>query len=739
MAKNDTKNSNKNTQQAERQAVYQLTVNPVRMAVNDIAKWKLAVDQARDPNFPRRRLLYELYDQIILDGHLASVIEKRKLSLLNKRVHYIEKSTSGETKPNEEVTDGIINTTWFRDLMDYSLDADNYGHSLCEFLLEGGIITKVELFNRANIVPEIGLLCWNYYTMPAISINGKAFRDNIPVAVNDSVGIFYRDNQKHSPYLIEFGKAKSYGRLMVAAQYVILKRNGIGQWAQFTEIFGQPFRVGEYDPYDGSARKLLEDGLDNMGAAGWAVIPKNTGLTFHDHNGSGKSEVFKDLIEACNGELSKIFLGNTMTTEDGSSLSQSQTHKESEDELKVSDMIKAEQTLNYIIKPKLQELTGIKLDKGNFSYPQSSEIPLEQRILIDSKLTDLIPISEEYFYTTYGVDKPKPGEIPVRASSRFSLPPDDEEEPEEGGKPKEKGEKSKEKKPDVDENDAAEKKKTKLTQKLTALYGTSVKHYNGKKLVLSAKDKSKLDEIWVRIAQAMHEGKLRKNYVDPELVKFIRKKLMQGVQNGYGGKISSYGDGTPDKVMLENLAADVKVFSGFKTFQELREATDLLTDSDGKLRDFSDFKKDVMTVNAKYNEHWLETEYNYAIASAQTSSHWVDYQESKHIIPNLTYRTAGDDRVREEHALLDGITRPIDDSFWDIYMPPNDWGCRCDVDQTDEEEVTDIADMSLKEPPEMFRVNAAKEGVVFPQKHPYYETSRSERKAINDQLNDMED
>ena len=95
--------------------------------------------------------------------------------------------------------------------------------------------------------------------------------------------------------------------------------------------------------------------------------------------------------------------------------------------------------------------------------------------------------------------------------------------------------------------------------------------------------------------------------------------------------------------------------------------------------------------------------------------------------------------MREEHALLDGITRPIDDSFWDTYLPPNDWGCRCDVDQTDEEEVTDIADMSLKEPPEMFRVNAAKEGVVFPQKHPYYETSRSERKAINDQLNDMED
>jgi SPP1 gp7 family putative phage head morphogenesis protein len=727
----------KNTQNNRQQASYQLTINPVRMVTNDIARWKLAIDQARDPNFPRRRLLYELYDQIILDGHLSSVIEKRKLSLLNKRVHYNEKSANGEVNPNMEVTDSIIDTTWFRDLMEYSLDADNYGHSLCEFIIEGGAINKVELINRANVIPEIGALCWNYYTMPAISINGRAFRDNLPVVFSENVGVFYRDNKQHSSYLVEFGKAKSYGRLMVAAQYVILKRNGLGQWAQFCEIFGQPFRVGEYDPYDATARKLLEDGLDNMGAAGWAVIPKGANLNFHDHNGSGKSEVFKDLIEACNGELSKIFLGNTMTTEDGSSLSQSKTHKEAEDELKVSDMIKAEQTLNFIIKPKLQELTGINFDKGKFSYPQTSEIPLEQRILIDSRLTELIPISEEYFYATYGVDKPKPGEIPVRASQRLSLPPDDEENKDES----KKSNGDEEKKPDeevADGSDDSEKKKTKLTHKLTALYGHAVKHSSGSKLLLTAGDKKKLDDIFERIIKAMHEGRLRKNYVDPELVTFIREKLMDAVEQGYGGSLASYGDGTTDKAMLENLAKDVKVFSGFKAFQELREATDLLTDSLGNIRPFSEFKNDVLQVNAKYNEHWLETEYNYAIASAQMAANWVDYQESKSIVPNLTYRTAGDDRVREEHARLDGISRPVDDAFWDTYYPPNDWGCRCDVDQTDEE-VTDISNMDLKQPPEMFSVNTAKQGVVFPQKHPYYETNKSERKAIREQLDDMED
>ena len=37
----------------------------------------------------------------------------------------------------------------------------------------------------------------------------------------------------------------------------------------------------------------------------------------------------------------------------------------------------------------------------------------------------------------------------------------------------------------------------------------------------------------------------------------------------------------------------------------------------------------------------------------------------------LQYRTAGDDKVRPEHAELNGVTLPQSDSFWDTYYPPN--------------------------------------------------------------------
>lgn len=41
------------------------------------------------------------------------------------------------------------------------------------------------------------------------------------------------------------------------------------------------------------------------------------------------------------------------------------------------------------------------------------------------------------------------------------------------------------------------------------------------------------------------------------------------------------------------------------------------------------------------------------------------------------YVTAGDNRVRADHANLDGVTLPKDHAFWSQFMPPNGFNCRC--------------------------------------------------------------
>jgi len=41
------------------------------------------------------------------------------------------------------------------------------------------------------------------------------------------------------------------------------------------------------------------------------------------------------------------------------------------------------------------------------------------------------------------------------------------------------------------------------------------------------------------------------------------------------------------------------------------------------------------------------------------------------------YVTMGDDRVRAEHAAMEGVTLPKADPYWTTNTPPNGWNCRC--------------------------------------------------------------
>lgn len=81
------------------------------------------------------------------------------------------------------------------------------------------------------------------------------------------------------------------------------------------------------------------------------------------------------------------------------------------------------------------------------------------------------------------------------------------------------------------------------------------------------------------------------------------------------------------------------------------------------------------------NSYQLE---NIARTQAQITYNAAKYKEEQEdfiqdILWGYKYVTTGDDRVRPEHAALEGTTLPKDDPFWKRYYPPNGWSCRCQV------------------------------------------------------------
>jgi len=169
------------------------------------------------------------------------------------------------------------------------------------------------------------------------------------------------------------------------------------------------------------------------------------------------------------------------------------------------------------------------------------------------------------------------------------------------------------------------------------------------------------------------------------------------------------------------------IFSGFKAYHTFAEAGTSLVNEHGGIVPLDTFKQTAGDVFKRHNLN-LTSEYNFAISSAQMASKWNDIEADGDRY-DLQYRTAGDDKVRESHAAMNGTTLPPSDPFWQEFYPPNDWGCRCTAEQvlkdkyprTDSRMAIDRGDSATSnDKQKIFRFNAGAEKKTFPDKHPYF-------------------
>ena len=208
---------------------------------------------------------------------------------------------------------------------------------------------------------------------------------------------------------------------------------------------------------------------------------------------------------------------------------------------------------------------------------------------------------------------------------------------------------------------------------------------------------------------------------DNQLLRATARDYTEALQRGYGGKVTDIDWKTPDFDTLEKLTQNVYQFAAAKNYHELRDLTDAIRDGD-KIRSFNEFQEVAKPIIGKYNQKWLRTEYNQAIAAAQSGARWNDFQRGKKEMPYLQYQCVMDGNTRQEHAMLHGVIKRIDDDFWDKYMPPNGWGCRCEAIQLPGSSYDETPNTELSIPivPEMFKVNFGKQGMVFPPTHAYF-------------------
>lgn len=138
------------------------------------------------------------------------------------------------------------------------------------------------------------------------------------------------------------------GLAIPALFYFLLKYYDITSWAAFIDRFGYPLRLGKY------AAKSTEEDIETLrravasiGSDFGAVIPESAMLEIiESKTAQSVSDTYEKLADFVNKEISKLVLGQTMTSEEGSSYSQAKVHNEVREDIAKSDIRQIMETLN---------------------------------------------------------------------------------------------------------------------------------------------------------------------------------------------------------------------------------------------------------------------------------------------------------------------------------------------------------------------------------------------------------
>lgn len=627
-----------------------------------------------EASIPRRTELYDLYEDILLDAHLRSVIEKRIMAITNADWTFIDANGKEVDEINK-----FIDTPEFETLLTEIIQSKLWGYSMIEFDFHQDGTIGVFNIPRKHIRPGLGLITFEQTGDTGIDIRTGVYANTI----------------------LEVGKEKDLGLLLSAAQYVIYKRGNFGDWAQFAEVFGMPLIDAVWDGFDEKQRVLLEESLNNMGGGGQIVRPAGTQLQFIQGGANNPTgDLYNNLINACNAELSKLILGQTETTESSASsgYAQASVHANTENDINRTDLVFVRRTLNRRVVA-IMKANGINAN-GSFMVRQDDtpDLTLEQQLNIELRLRNeaKLPISDEHFYTKYGIEKPEDYEaqkvkLEAQAQPQFGLNDPFRNAPKADG--------------------------AKIISLRDLYSDCDCGCRPGKHASVKLADTPNDNDDFI---EKVFKGELKDGQIHDSYYFDVAKKLTEAVKKGLGSdsfKATDYRN-----TLKAHLDFNVFAFSGAKSLAVTQEYKNKLTDENGNIVSYGAFRNAVTEVEQEFNDNHLRAEYNSAIGLAQMAEKWESLQQFDY----WEYRTVGDKNVRKSHEALDGKVFAKDDPVWDKIYPPNGWNCRCTVVpaapaakvNTYEEAKGAVADAKISP---YFSRNVGKSKVMFSNNHPYFQ------------------
>lgn len=361
----------------------------------ELNSWKNGVTAFEDENNSTTVDLIRVYNDVVIDAHLTAAIENRISHILSKEFKFIDEK--GDEIEDETM---LFETAWFRDFIRYAIESKFFGYSLIQFGNRKG-----KTFDDVCIVPR-------EYVYPQ--------KYGVRHSPYDTQKLTPYDSGEYQPWLIGVGKVNSLGLLMKASPLVIFKKTALGSWTEFAELFGTPFRMGKTSVRDEELRDNMFSMLQDMGRNAFGVFDTDDTIEFIRDNKTDSHNVYNELIERVNKELSKLILGSTMIMDDGSSKSQSEVHQLSYDAIIKDDLFFITDLVNNTLIPFLNRFHEFGI-VGKFIYDNAENLSKTEQFAIDLELLKLgFDIPLDYLSTTYGtpIDAKPPTPTPPTSGEK---------------------------------------------------------------------------------------------------------------------------------------------------------------------------------------------------------------------------------------------------------------------------------------------------------------------------------
>lgn len=664
--KNKKEKQESNLQSKEATQVMQnLIVKPARVESADVGTWRNAINAAKQGN---RTALYNLYENLLTDPVLADAVDKLTESVTNAEIIFQLDSESVEE------IDDLIDTPEFERLIKEIALTVVWGKSA----INTEFSPKFDVFSfpRKNI---------RITGMDKPISERKKF---IAAKEGDTKGYDYTQDD----HIIECGEDDDLGLLLRASLFVIYKRGGWGDWAQFVELFVMPFIIGEYDGFNTDMRDKLFEAFRSIGSNPYAAVPKGVNIQIKDGNKGGGS-TYDDFTDKCDRQILIAMLGNTMTTLEGSSRAQGEVHMETQEQRFRAIRRYVQRVLNRHLVPLLVK-RGYNVAGGFFSFPDAGEsISTADRVNMALNLKSAgIPVDDDYFYEITGIPKSDVNDKPEDKPNEEQPAKDETEE--QAGEETEKEKAAPEKKEKPDKGEETKKladDRNFILKLLDKVFRDAPTKWSGafqnfkKNWTRRITGELRLDDGYsIDINKLMQEA-VREIY-GSKGEELLNKKLFDITNDALQHAVdTSLSRDDVDEGFVREFKENTAVFAAFKNHKQTEEIAKLLYDENGKLVPFYKFKKRALQISEKYNVQWLQTEYNTAVRAARMAANLKKFEKTKHLYPNLEYMLTSSAEPRDNHLVYVGTVLPIEHEDWSWLMPPSDWGCNCWVQQTDKE------------------------------------------------------